>query len=75
MFAKNDVGRDAVWEVEQRGNEELVSWMLAFGEEKIEGQVTEEDEEIEKEDFEEGVSKLNGEKDAESIAKSRSMKN
>jgi len=74
MFAKNDAGRDAVWEAEQRGNEELVSWMLAFGEEKVEGQVTEENEEIEKEDVQGGVSKLNGERDAESVATFISMK-
>jgi hypothetical protein len=41
MFIKNAVGRDAVWEAEQRGNEELVGWMLAFGEEREAGEVTE----------------------------------
>jgi hypothetical protein len=43
MFIKNAVGRDAVWEAEQRGNEELVGWMLAFGEEREVGEVTEQD--------------------------------
>jgi hypothetical protein len=43
MFIKNAVGRDAVWEAEQMGNEELVGWMLAFGEEREAGEVTEVD--------------------------------
>ena len=43
MFLKNEAGKDAVWEAQQRGNEELVGWMLAFGEEQIVGQTTEED--------------------------------
>ena len=43
MFLKNEAGKDAVWEAQQRGNEELVGWMLAFGEEQIVGHTTEED--------------------------------
>src|SRR5271155_5485635 len=43
MFIKNAVGRDAVWEAEQRGNEELVRWMLGFGEERTVGEYVEED--------------------------------
>lgn len=43
MFVKNVVGRDAIWEAEQRENEELVGWMLAFGEEREVGEVTEQD--------------------------------
>jgi hypothetical protein len=43
MFMKNNVGKDAVWEAQQRGNEDLVGWMLGFGEEQIVGQSTEED--------------------------------
>ena len=43
MFLKNEAGKDAVWEAQQRGNEELVEWMLGFGEEQIVGQTTEED--------------------------------
>ena len=43
MLLKNNAGKDAVWEAQQRGNEELVAWMLGFGEEKIAGQMTEED--------------------------------
>ena len=61
MFVKNGAGRDAVWEVEQRTNEELVTWLLAFGEEKVDGEVTEEDDEIDKEDVEEGASNPNSE--------------
>jgi len=41
MFLKNNVGRDAVWEAEQRGNEELVSWLLSYGEEKPVGEISE----------------------------------
>lgn len=41
MFLKNAAGRDSVWEAEQRGNEELVGWMLGVGEEKPEGEVKE----------------------------------
>jgi uncharacterized protein len=55
MFVKNGIGRDAVWEAEQRGNEELVNWMLGFGEEKITGQVTEEDvDELHQKEIDEG---------------------
>jgi hypothetical protein len=43
MFIKNTVGRDAVWEAEQRGNEELVRWMLAYGDERTVGEYVEED--------------------------------
>lgn len=43
MFLKNSSGKDAVWEAQQRGNEELVGWMLAFGEEQVVGQTPEED--------------------------------
>jgi hypothetical protein len=43
MLLKNTAGRDAIWEAEQRGNEELVGWMLGFGEEKEAGEVTVED--------------------------------
>ena len=43
MFIKNAVGRDAVWEAEQRGNEELVEWMLGYGEERTIGEYVEED--------------------------------
>ena len=43
MFMKNNAGKDAVWEAQQRGNEELVGWLLGFGEEMTGGQVTEED--------------------------------
>jgi uncharacterized protein len=43
MFLKNNVGKDAVWEAQQRGNEDLVGWLLGFGEEAIVGEVTEED--------------------------------
>jgi hypothetical protein len=43
MFLKNKRGRDAVWEAEQRGNDELVGWMLAFGEEKPAGEMVEEE--------------------------------
>ena len=42
MFLKNKAGRDSVWEAEQRMNQELVSWMLAFGEEQAVGTVNEE---------------------------------
>ena len=52
MFLKNEAGKDAVWEAQQRGNEELVGWMLAFGEEQIVGQTTEED--VQPEDVEIG---------------------
>jgi uncharacterized protein len=45
MFIKNNAGKDAIWEVQQRDNEELVGWLLVFGEEQIEGQVTLEDSE------------------------------
>jgi uncharacterized protein len=43
MFVKNNVGKDSVWEIQQRGNEELVGWMLAFGEEQVVGEMTEGD--------------------------------
>ena len=43
MFVKNNAGKDAVWEAQQRGNEDLVGWMLEFGEEQIVGQSIEED--------------------------------
>jgi len=43
MFIKNNVGRDAVWEAEQRGNEELVRWMLAYGDERTVGEYVEGD--------------------------------
>jgi hypothetical protein len=43
MFLKNNAGKDAVWEAQQRGNEDLVGWLLGFGEEAIVGEVTEED--------------------------------
>lgn len=43
MFIKNNAGKDAVWEAQQRGNEELVGWMLGFGEEQVVGETTEED--------------------------------
>jgi ankyrin repeat protein len=43
MFIKNNAGKDSIWEAQQRENEELVRWLLAFGEERIEGQVTEDD--------------------------------
>jgi len=46
MFIKNNAGKDAVWEAQQRGNEELVGWLLGFGEEATAGQVTEEDEAV-----------------------------
>ena len=52
MFLKNEAGKDAVWEAQQRGNEELVGWMLAFGEEQIVGQTIEED--VQPEDVEIG---------------------
>jgi hypothetical protein len=58
MLLKNVAGRDAIWEAEQRGNEELVGWMLGFGEEKEAGEVTMEDVE---EDGENGGIELNGE--------------
>jgi len=41
MFLRNVAGRDSVWEAEQRGNEELVGWMLGVGEERPEGEVKE----------------------------------
>jgi uncharacterized protein len=50
MFVKNGAGRDAVWEAEQRENEELVTWMLSFGEEQITGEVHETEEEVGLED-------------------------
>ena len=43
MFLKNTAGKDAVWEAQQRGNEDLVGWLLGFGDEAIVGEVTEED--------------------------------
>lgn len=43
MFMKNIAGKDSVWEAQQRGNEEMVGWILAFGEEQIVGETTEED--------------------------------
>jgi len=44
MFLKNNAGKDAVWEAQQRGNEDLVGWLLGSGEEEvIVGEVTEED--------------------------------
>ena len=43
MFMKNNAGKDAVWEAQQKGNEELVGWLLAFGEERITGETVEED--------------------------------
>ena len=44
MFLKNNSGKDAVWEAQQRGNEDLVGWLLGFGvEEAIVGEVIEED--------------------------------
>jgi uncharacterized protein len=43
MFMKNNAGKDAVWEAQQRGNEELVGWMLGFGEEQVVGETSEED--------------------------------
>jgi len=62
MFLKNKVGRDAVWEAEQRGNEELVSWLLSNGEERPVGQVTEGQEvELEGEDIIEGSDAANKE--------------
>lgn len=45
MFLKNNAGRDAVWEAEQRGSEELVGWLLSYGEEKPVGDVAEGQEE------------------------------
>ena len=45
MFLKNNAGRDAVWEAEQRGSEELVGWLLSYGEEKPVGDVIEGQEE------------------------------
>jgi hypothetical protein len=54
MYAKNNAGKDALWEAEQKGNEEMVGWMLAYGEEKVVGNVTEGDaDEITKESLEE----------------------
>ena len=54
MFLKNAAGRDSVWEAEQRGNEELVGWMLGVGEERPEGEVKEVvGEEVEEEEGEE----------------------
>jgi hypothetical protein len=50
MFLRNAAGRDSVWEAEQRGNEELVGWMLAFGEERPEGEVKEVEGEEEEEE-------------------------
>jgi len=43
MLVKNNAGKDAVWEAEQRGNEDLVGWLLGYGEEKSTGEVTVED--------------------------------
>lgn len=43
MYVKNNAGRDAFWEAQQRGNEELIAWMLAWGEERVTGQVAEEE--------------------------------
>lgn len=57
MFVKNGAGRDAVWEVEQRGNEELVTWMLSIGEEQATGEVQETDEEVGPEDVQGETSK------------------
>jgi hypothetical protein len=57
MFVKNNAGRDAVWEAEQRGNEELVTWMLSFGEEQTTGVVQETDEEVGPEDVQGETSK------------------
>ena len=54
MFLKNAVGRDSVWEAEQRGNEELVRWMLAFGEERATGEIAEVDDGEEGPEDEEG---------------------
>jgi hypothetical protein len=50
MFLKNHAGKDAVWEAEQRGNDELVGWLLAFGEERGMGEVTEEDIDVDEKD-------------------------
>jgi hypothetical protein len=43
MLVKNQAGRDAIWEAEQRGNEELVGWLLGFGDEKAVGEIMEEE--------------------------------
>jgi uncharacterized protein len=43
MYVGNNAGRDAFWEAQQRGNEELIAWMLARGEERAMGQVTEDE--------------------------------
>jgi hypothetical protein len=73
MFIKNSAGKDAVWEAQQRGNEELVGWMLGFGEEQVVGETTEEDaieaENIQIEHNVETENVENGNVDGESINK------
>lgn len=73
MFIKNNAGKDAVWEAQQRGNEELVGWMLGFGEEQVVGETTEEEaveaENIQIDDNVETEHVENGNVDGESLNK------
>lgn len=70
MYVKNNAGKDALWEAEQRGNEEMVRWMLGIGEEKEVGELVEGEEvEVEDEKLEHTTGNLSETKDKFSVTK------